>query len=126
MIAVDYDPVVRGYVTNLARPAGNITGVYFQSVELVGKRLQSLKEAFSAMTAATVFWDRAAADVWAAAQAEAPRLRLHLTGVEFRARPYDYDRAIAGVTPVNRKFVFAVGSPYFFLDRYGNVRSKAL
>jgi putative ABC transport system substrate-binding protein len=30
MIAIDYDPIARGYVTNLARPAGNVTGVYFR------------------------------------------------------------------------------------------------
>ena len=31
MIAVDYDPVALGYVTSLARPTGNVTGVYFQN-----------------------------------------------------------------------------------------------
>ena len=29
MIAIDYDPLARGYVTSLARPSGNITGVVF-------------------------------------------------------------------------------------------------
>jgi putative ABC transport system substrate-binding protein len=27
MIAIDYDPLARGYVTSLARPSGNVTGV---------------------------------------------------------------------------------------------------
>jgi putative ABC transport system substrate-binding protein len=57
MIAVDYDPISLGYVTSLARPAGNVTGVYFQSTELAGKRLQLLKDAFPDMTTMTVFWD---------------------------------------------------------------------
>ena len=30
MIAIDYDPFARGYVTSLARPSGNVTGVFFQ------------------------------------------------------------------------------------------------
>jgi len=34
MIAIDYDPFARGYVTNLARPPGNVTGVVFQQIEL--------------------------------------------------------------------------------------------
>ena len=117
MIAVDYDPIARGYVSNLARPTGNITGVYFQSTELMGKRLQLLKEAFPDMAAATMFWDRASADHWAAAQVVAPQFGVRLTGVEFRERPYDYDKAIAGVAPGNRTFLIAVASPFFFLDR---------
>src|SRR5215472_5266068 len=33
MIAIDYDPFARGYVTNLARPSGNVTGVVFQQID---------------------------------------------------------------------------------------------
>jgi len=28
MLAIEYDPIARGYVTNLARPSGNITGIF--------------------------------------------------------------------------------------------------
>ncbi len=38
------DPVGTGLVATLARPAGNLTGLSSQSPELVGKRLQLLKE----------------------------------------------------------------------------------
>jgi putative tryptophan/tyrosine transport system substrate-binding protein len=38
------DPVGMGLVENLPRPGGNITGVSNQSTEMVGKRLQLLKE----------------------------------------------------------------------------------
>jgi putative tryptophan/tyrosine transport system substrate-binding protein len=117
MIAVDYDPVSRGYTTSLARPTGNVTGVYFQNTELAGKHLQMLKEAFPDAATATVCWDGPSADYWSAMQAAAPGLGLRLTRVEFRERPYDYERAIAEVAPGNRKFIFAVASPFFFLDR---------
>jgi putative tryptophan/tyrosine transport system substrate-binding protein len=117
IIAVDYDPIARGYVTSLARPAGNITGVYFQSTELASKRLQLMKEAVPEMTAVTVFWDRAAADNWAVMQAVAPQLGVRVTGVEFRERPYDYERAIADVAHANRTVLFGGGSPFFFQDR---------
>src|SRR6516164_1711925 len=40
MIAIDYDPLARGYITSLARPSGNITGVVFQQIELAAKRIQ--------------------------------------------------------------------------------------
>lgn len=116
MIAVDYDPVAKGYVRSLSRPSGNVTGVYFQNVELVGKRLALVKEAFPNVTAMTVFWDKASADHWAALQAAAPRSGLKLTGIEFREQPYDYDRAFAEAA-ARGNFCYAGGSPFFFLDR---------
>ena len=39
MIAIDYDPFARGYVASLARPNGNVTGVFFQQIELSMKRI---------------------------------------------------------------------------------------
>src|SRR5215469_11978282 len=54
MVAIDYDPFARGYVTSLARPSGNVTGVFFQQIELAAKRIELVKEAFpdSTVTAA--------------------------------------------------------------------------
>ncbi len=117
MIAVDYDPFGKGYVKSLARPSGNVTGVYFQSTELVGKRLQLLKQAFPDITTMIVLWDRSSADHWASLQAVAPQLGVRLTGVELRERPYDYDQATAKVASDGRNFLWAAGSPFFFLDR---------
>jgi ABC-type uncharacterized transport system substrate-binding protein len=116
MIAVDYDPLAKGYVRSLSRPSGNVTGVYFQNVELVGKRLEIVKEAFPHVKTMTVFWDKASADHWTALQTVAPRSGIELTGVEFRERPYDYDRAFAEAA-ARGNFFYAGGSPFFFLDR---------
>ncbi len=38
------DPLGRGLIKSLARPGGNITGLYMYSPELIGKRLEILKE----------------------------------------------------------------------------------
>jgi putative ABC transport system substrate-binding protein len=78
MIATDYDPFARGYVTSLARPSGNVTGVYLQQIELAMKRLQVVKDAFKEMRAATVFWDRISADQWSAARDASTKLGLRL------------------------------------------------
>jgi putative ABC transport system substrate-binding protein len=40
----DPDPVGNGFVTSLARPAGNITGLSSMTSDLAGKRLELLKE----------------------------------------------------------------------------------
>ena len=44
VFAQDGDPVASGFVTSLARPGGNITGLSNLSPELSGKRLELLKE----------------------------------------------------------------------------------
>jgi putative ABC transport system substrate-binding protein len=55
MIAIDFDPFARGYVTNLARPSGNVTGVFFQQIELAAKRIQLVKEALPDAQARSCF-----------------------------------------------------------------------
>jgi putative ABC transport system substrate-binding protein len=66
MIAVDFDPLARGYVASLARPGGNITGLFLEQIQLSVKRLELLKESFPKLSGATVFWDQVSADQWRA------------------------------------------------------------
>ena len=117
MVAIDYDPLARGYVTSLARPSGNVTGVFLQQVELAGKRLQVLKDGFSDMQTATVFWDRISADQWQSVQDAGAKLGLRLAGIELREQPYDYERAISQVPLDFRQNIIVMSSPFFFLDR---------
>lgn len=117
MIAVDFDPLARGYVPSLASPGGRITGLYLQQIELVEKRVELFREAFPALTAAAAFWDRISADQWQAAERRAARLGLALAGVDLGAPPFDYDRALAGVPPTHRPHLFMLASPFFFQDR---------
>jgi len=51
------DPVESGLVTSLARPNGNITGVYSLYAELSPKRLELLKEAFPQIARVAVLWN---------------------------------------------------------------------
>jgi putative ABC transport system substrate-binding protein len=44
VFGISQDPVGEGLVSSLARPGGNVTGVSTRGQELVGKRLQLLKE----------------------------------------------------------------------------------
>jgi putative tryptophan/tyrosine transport system substrate-binding protein len=44
VMSVSTDPVALGFVTSLARPGGNITGLSWLGPELSGKRLELLKE----------------------------------------------------------------------------------
>jgi ABC-type uncharacterized transport system substrate-binding protein len=51
------DPIRLGYVTNLARPEGNLTGVSFFNAELAAKRLALLRELAPAATRLAVLVD---------------------------------------------------------------------
>src|SRR5512132_205789 len=50
------DPVTDGLVTGLARPGGNVTGLSNLAPELVGKRLELLKQIVPGVTRVAALW----------------------------------------------------------------------
>jgi putative tryptophan/tyrosine transport system substrate-binding protein len=54
-MAQDFDPVGTGFVTSLARPGGNITGLSTLSPEISGKQLELLKEIVPKLSRVAVF-----------------------------------------------------------------------
>jgi ABC-type uncharacterized transport system substrate-binding protein len=117
MIAIDYDPLARGYITSLARPSNNVTGVVFQQIELAAKRIQLIRDGFPDRPAATMFWDRLSADQWEAARSTAATLGLQLSGIELREGPYDYEAALNQAPLDHRGMLIVPTSPSFFRDR---------
>jgi len=125
MIAVDYDPFARGYVQNLARPGGTVTGIFFQQIELAMKRLQLMKEALPDVAAATVFWDDGSADQWRATQSAAEAMGLKLTGVELGNPPYDYENALVARAPTDHhRILMVLSSPVFFPTASASLSSR--
>jgi putative ABC transport system substrate-binding protein len=59
MVGTGDDPVEAGFVDNLARPGGNVTGLSILSRELGGKRLELLKEAVLKLASVAVLYDPA-------------------------------------------------------------------
>src|SRR6516165_10945076 len=84
MVAVDYDPLALGFVKSLARPGGNVTGLYLQQLDLAKKRVELLTQALPSVQAATVFWDAESEDQWKATSSAVAEFGLQLTGVELR------------------------------------------
>jgi putative ABC transport system substrate-binding protein len=117
MIAIDYDPLALGYVRSLARPGGNVTGIFTQQIELTAKRIQFLKDALPDLQAATVFWDAISVDQWKATQAAAATIGLQVAGIELREQPYDYERALTLTPPDHRNALVVSTSPVFYRDR---------
>ncbi len=117
MVAIDYDPVARGYIVGLPRPGGHITGLFFQQLELTGKRLELLKGALPQLTRVAVLWDAFSADQLPAAEAAARELGVHLQPVELRHPPYDYASAFNAVAESRAKALLPLMSPVFFRER---------
>src|SRR5215510_4860357 len=81
------DPVATGFVTNLSRPGGNVTGLTNMARDLTSKRLQILKEAVPHATRIAVVMDPGdpvVAPQWRDAQSAAQRLGLQLQRLEVR------------------------------------------
>ena len=57
VVMVSGDPVREGVVASLARPGGNITGLANLTPELVGKRLELLKEIVPQISRVAIIWN---------------------------------------------------------------------
>src|SRR5262245_53454559 len=56
MIAIQYDPIALGHVDSVARPTGNVTGVYLRRPELVAKQVEMLAQLAPGSTRLGVLW----------------------------------------------------------------------
>ena len=97
------DPVESGLVTNLARPGGNVTGLSSLGPELVGKRLELLKQAVPGVSRVAVLWlpgalgERTDKDMLTGADAAARALGVRLQFVEARG-PDDFAKAFSDMS----------------------------
>jgi putative tryptophan/tyrosine transport system substrate-binding protein len=114
MVAVDFDPVEKNYIASLARPGGNITGVYFRQIESALKRLELLREALPNVTRVAALFDASTRDQWRAAEEAAAKLGLQLVGHELRRSPYDFESALGASAAAKTQAVLALSSGAFF------------
>jgi putative tryptophan/tyrosine transport system substrate-binding protein len=113
------DPVRSGYVTSLARPGGNITGVTLLTVDLFVKQMELLKQLAPALRRVAFLWDP---DMPSTAQdltdvrTAAGVLGLQLEVIEAQGAD-DYERAFAAMTTERTEALITVSSPTFIQDR---------
>lgn len=117
MVAIDYDPLARGYIGSLARPGGNVTGVFYQQIELTAKRFELLVQTVPELARVFVLWDRATTDQFEAAREAAQWLKIPVAGIECANPPYDYEHELAGVYGGRREVLLQTTSPFFMADR---------
>ena len=117
IIAVDFDPIARGYIASLAKPGGNATGVVLRQIELTSKRIQFLKDALPTLTRVAVFWDTISVDQWREAENTALGMGLRLQGVELRNPPYRLTDAFRAAARGRAEAVLLLMSPTLFPQR---------
>jgi len=117
MIAIDYDPVETNFVTSLARPGGNITGLFLRQVESAAKRLEILKEAMPGINRVAVLWDSSTRDQLNFIEASARKLNLVLLPYEMQGTPYDFEIPLKDAKAKRAEAVLALTSGPFFLVR---------
>ena len=123
-IALNYDPVGKGYVTSLARSGRNITGVFFQNPEIGPKQLEFLLLAMPRANRVGVLWTGFSADQIPPLDAAASRLRIRLEKVNL-ASPYDIEGTIAALKAKRVDALLAVGDPVVYRER-ANIAKLAL
>jgi len=57
VMAISIDPVATGFVSSLAHPGGNVTGLSTMSPELAAKRLELLREAVPGLSRVAIMWN---------------------------------------------------------------------
>ena len=126
MVAIDYDPLARGYVRSLARPGVNLTGISFQQIELTEKRLQIVERGIPGCAGDCRVLGRNLRRPMACGGERCSELGLRLAGVKFREQPYDYERALAQLPPEHRRVLIVLTSPVFAVPNRARLPEFAL
>jgi putative ABC transport system substrate-binding protein len=116
------DPVGSGLVTSLARPGGNVTGLSILVTELVGKRLELLKQVVPGASRIAALWhpgdygEGVEKKMLREADVAARALGMRLQVVEARG-PEDFDRAFSDMTRARADAVTVQSTNIFFIER---------
>jgi putative ABC transport system substrate-binding protein len=116
------DAVAVGWISSLARPGGNVTGMSDEVVQLSAKRMEILKEAAPRATRIAVVWNREDAGMTLRYReiekaARTLNVDVHALGVR---EPADFQTAFAEMTRRRPDAMFVV------FDALTNVNRKAI
>ena len=120
------DAVKQGFVSNLARPGGNITGMAAFASEFAGKRLQLLREATPRVSRVALLWNPpgSSPDYMKDTEMAARSLGVTLQSVEIRTAD-DFGRAFTSVLK-GRAEALVVGPGQFLFTHQRRVVEFAL
>ena len=116
-IALDFDPVEKGYVTSLSRPGSNSTGLFVSQLELAGKRVEFLRKTFPQARRIGVLWDTTSKEQADTAAAVAEQLAFEPRLLEVIGEPPNYAAALSPMDQWPGEPIMIPASPLALRDR---------
>jgi putative ABC transport system substrate-binding protein len=115
-LAIDFDPLAKGYVATLSRPGINITGIFVRQLELAAKRVEIAREVFPNATVVGIAFDTVSREQRDAAADAARKLGLESRMIEVKGQP-DYGGAFGAMEDAYGQPIVLPASPTFLRDR---------
>ncbi len=113
------DPVGTGLIASLARPGENTTGITDQTIELIPKRLELLKESVPKVSRVAVLWnsaDRAMTLIYRQVETAARALGVKVQPLGVRESS-DFDGAFSAITREHPDALFIISDPLIRINR---------
>jgi putative tryptophan/tyrosine transport system substrate-binding protein len=117
MVAINYDPIALGYIDSLARPGANVTGLFFQHLELVAKRFGLFKQMLPSVGRVAVLSDALTADQLKVVEAANQAIGLELQPLELENPPYNFENAFRVAAGARAEAIFVLESASIFRGR---------
>ena len=114
------DPVANGWIASLARPGGNITGVYTLAQDLNGKRLELMTEIVPRASRVAVLWapnDRTGAISYKEYEVASRALKVQLQSLEVDRDEPDVERALQSAAAARASGVITITNAGLFLKQ---------
>jgi putative ABC transport system substrate-binding protein len=115
-LAIDFDPLAKGYVANLSRPGGNVTGIFVRQLELAAKRVEIAREAFPRATVLGIAYDTISREQRDAAAEAARKLGLEPRMIEVKGET-GYAGAFGAMDDARGQPIILPAGPMFLRDR---------
>ena len=116
LLAIDFDPVARGYVASLSRPGGSVTGIFVRQLELAAKRVEIAREAFPRATVLGIAFDTISREQRDASAEAARKLGFEPRMIEIKSEQ-GYAAAFGAMDNAPGQPIILPAGPIFFRDR---------
>jgi putative ABC transport system substrate-binding protein len=115
-IDLEADPVASGFVKTLARPGGNVTGIWMDLPELAGKQIQFLREVLPSLQRLGVVWDDRIGQLqFAAIETISRRIGITLASVPLR-QTIEIEGVLKRLVAERPQAVLLLTAPVVFLS----------
>jgi putative ABC transport system substrate-binding protein len=115
-LAIDFDPLAKGYVANLSRPGGNVTGIFVRQLELAAKRVEIAREVFLSASVIGIAFDTVSREQRDTAADAAHKLGLEPRMIEIKDKQ-DYGSAFSTMEDDRGQPIILPAGPMFLRDR---------